>query len=531
MAQDVLDVAIIGGGVSGVWSGWRLTGEWAGAGRKQRVAVFEASDRIGGRLLSVQLPGLPGVMCELGGMRYMSTQPLVKWLVEDQLGLTPEDAPVAEPHNLAYLRGRRLRQSDLTNPDLVPYDLSPTEKGVSPDALLQNAVAQIVPAIKDPGVDLRKALQDAVYDDRPVYQQGFWNLLARTMSAEAYRFSEEAGGYDTALLNWNGVDTILLNFDFAHGVTFHRIKEGYQEVPLGLARRFEEQGGELRLNVRARSVDSVVLADGTTGVRIELDDTTAGTNSTVFARAAILAMPRRSLELLDPAGAVLGDSRFQDLLTTVTPIPLFKAFVAYHEAWWENVGVSTGRSVTDLPLRQVYYWAPPEPGGNSVLLATYDDTLNVAFWQGLARDPERYGLTLDHLPAQRRAEIEGAAGDSRWEDHRATVRLTLEVHRQLLEMHGVPDAPAPYAAMYRDWSEDPYGGGVNFWNIGAKSWEVIPQMVAPVGDVPVFVCGEAYSGAQGWVEGALQTAELVLTSHLGLDPVPAMLPLTAAGHR
>lgn len=529
MAQDVLDVAIIGGGVSGIWSGWRLTGEWAGAGRKQRVAVFEASGHIGGRLLSVQLPGLPGVACELGGMRYMSTQPLVKWLVEDELGLTPIDAPVAEPQNLAYLRGRRLRQRDLTNPDLVPYHLGPTEQGVSPDALLQNAVAQIVPAIKDPGVDLRKAVQDAVYDGRPVYQQGFWNLLARTMSAEAYRFSEEAGGYDTVVLNWNGADTILLNFDFAPGVTFHRIKEGYQEVPAGLARRFTEQGGELHLGVRARSVDSVVLEDGTTGVRIELDDTAAGTGSTVFARAAILAMPRRSLELLEPTGAVLGDPRFRDLLTTVTPIPLFKAFIAYHEAWWENVGVSSGRSVTDLPLRQVYYWAPPEPGGNSVLLATYNDTLNVAFWQGLARDPERYGLHLGHLPAARRAEIAADPGDSCWAAHRAPAALAHEVHRQLVEMHGVPDAPAPYAAMYHDWSADPYGGGVNLWNIGAKSWEVIPQMAAPVDGVPVFVCGEAYSGAQGWVEGALQTAELVLTGHLGLDPVPAVLPPTESG--
>lgn len=523
MAQDVLDVAIIGGGVSGVWSGWRLTGEWAGTGRKQRVAVFEASDRIGGRLLSVQLPGLPGVACELGGMRYMSTQPLVTWLVEDELGLTRIDAPVAEPGNLAYLRGHRLRLRDLTDPDLVPYRLSQTEQGIGPEALLQHAVARIVPAINDPGVDLRKAVRDAVYDGRPVYQQGFWNLLARTMSAEAYRFAEEAGGYDTVVLNWNGADTILLNFDFTPDVTFHRIKEGYQEVPLGLARRFEEQGGELQLGVHARSVDSVVLDDGTTGVRIKVRDATSGTVRMVLARAAILAMPRRSLELLEPTGTVLGDARFQNLLTAVTPIPLFKAFAAYHEAWWERAGVSSGRSVTDLPLRQVYYWAPPEPGGNSVLLATYDDTLNVAFWQGLAHDPQRYDLHLAHLPAARRAEIAAAPGDSRWAAHRAPAALAREAHRQLVEMHGIADAPAPYAAMYHDWSADPYGGGVNLWNIGAKSWEVIPRMVAPVDGVPVFVCGEAYSGAQGWVEGALETAELVLTGHLGLDPVPAKL--------
>ena len=34
---------------------------------------------------------------------------------------------------------------------------------------------------------------------------------------------------------------------------------------------------------------------------------------------------------------------------------------------------------------------------------------------------------------------------------------------------------------------------------------------------PVFICGEAYSHGQGWVEGALATAEGVLQKHLGIE--------------
>ena len=69
MAARELDVAIVGAGVSGVWSGWRPTGETAGDARRPRVGVFELSDRVGARLPSVRLPGLPDVACELGGMR------------------------------------------------------------------------------------------------------------------------------------------------------------------------------------------------------------------------------------------------------------------------------------------------------------------------------------------------------------------------------------------------------------------------------------------------------------------------------
>jgi monoamine oxidase len=71
-----------------------------------------------------------------------------------------------------------------------------------------------------------------------------------------------------------------------------------------------------------------------------------------------------------------------------------------------------------------------------------------------------------------------------------------------------------------DWSIDPYGGGVHFWNRGYKSWEVLHRITQPVHDFPCYICGEAYSTNQTWVEGALQTAEIVLQKHLGL-PEPA----------
>ena len=62
--------------------------------------------------------------------------------------------------------------------------------------------------------------------------------------------------------------------------------------------------------------------------------------------------------------------------------------------------------------------------------------------------------------------------------------------------------------------------GSNWWNIGVKSWEVIPAISRPRADLEVYICGEAYSDGQGWVEGALQTAEIVLQKHFGL-PAPA----------
>jgi hypothetical protein len=189
--------------------------------------------------------------------------------------------------------------------------------------------------------------------------------------------------------------------------------------------------------------------------------------------------------------------------------------------------VSTGRSLTDMPIRQCYYWGvePRSPimDGNSCLLASYDDDLSVTFWAGLRKKEE--GTPL--WQAKKHFTEECAPSDD-WHDYKAPQAMVEEAHRQIAQMHGVTYAPEPYDAAYRDWAEDPYGGGVNFWQIHAKSWEVIPAIVKPRADVPVYICGEAYSREQGWVEGALQTAEIMLQTHFNLPKPPPMPGPTTA---
>ena len=533
--DEILDVAVVGGGVSGVYSAWRLmtcdpfrsrpVREMAAAraNGKLRITLFEGSDRIGGRLLSVTPPGMPHVRCELGGMRYMSSQQLVRSLVENELKLKTHPMPVAEPENIAYLRGRRLRLRDLTDSDKVPYNVDWCERGKGPDDLIAFGIDQVIPGVTAlRGKELWNLLKSFEFQGRHVYDHGFWNLLAQSISREAYQFAKQAGGYDTTALNWNAADTIVLNFDFTPDVTFNGFQDGFEQVPLTLCDRFERAGGTVKLGWWLRSFDTAPLPDGRDGVKLVFHDANDDVERIVHARALILAMPRRSLELLDQTGAVLGpeNEEVHALIRSVTPIPLFKAFVCYHHPWWEVVGVRQGRSVTDLPIRQCYYWAvegrqegADKKNQNAVLLATYDDTLNVDFWAGLRdtrREPPFAPLPNPYAEAE--------PGSPDWHDYRAPATMVQEVQRQLAEMHGLRFVPEPYAAVYRDWGEDPYGGGVNFWNIHAKSWEVIPRIARPKPHLPIYVCGEAYSNGQGWVEGALETAELVLRDHFRLPP-------------
>ncbi len=524
-AGEILDVAIVGAGVSGVYSGWRMLRDGhapsAGGGRP-KITVFEGSERIGGRLLSLTPPGMPNTRCELGGMRYMSRHVLVSWLVQS-FGLPTEPMPVGDPANIAYLRGQQLRLSDLNTPDALPYHFRSVEKRVVENpagALLMFALQQIVPNCLTITYDqLLEEMQTATFGGAPLHEQGFWNVMARILSPDAYWFVRDTGGYDCLVSNWSAADAIpFILADFGQGVSYSRFPNGYAELPQRLAEDFEAAGGKVQLSAWLRSFNTGALPDASSGVVLKFAD-----GSTVYARNLVLAMPRRSLELLEPTGAVL-DPKHDDiraLIESVEPIPLFKIFLCYEYPWWKCVGVSTGRSITDLPIRQCYYWGvePKSPimDGNSCLLASYDDDLSVTFWAGLREKTARTKLWEPRLSFAGEQK-----GSDDWSRHRAPHAMVEEAHRQVVQMHGVSYAPAPYDAAYRDWVEDPYGGGVNFWRIHAKSWEVIPAIVKPRAGVPVYICGEAYSHEQGWVEGALQTAEIMLQKHFKLAPPPPM---------
>ena len=83
--------------------------------------------------------------------------------------------------------------------------------------------------------------------------------------------------------------------------------------------------------------------------------------------------------------------------------------------------------------------------------------------------------------------------------------------------------PVPSTPFVKDWSEDPFGGGWHFWRPGVKVWETLPRVRQPVPSLPVHICGESYTNQQGWVEGALTSAEHVVQEYFKLQR-PSWLP-------
>ena len=561
-ASPHYDIAIVGGGISGVYTGYRLLSAdlsaspqlkaWAGSTGKLKVGLFEGSERIGGRILSAQPPGMPHVTCELGGMRYMSSQPLIRGLVENELKITSRKQVVIDDKNLAYLRGHHLSIAQLCDPNALPYNLLDEEKAwIGPKntaaSLMSWSIAKLLPQVNTlTGTALHQYLQTAEIDGTPLYQHGFWNLLARGMSFEAYSLARAAVGYDCLGVNANAVDLILEFFDFTPDVEYFLMDGGYETVPWGLQKRYTDGGGELKTGTWLSRFEAATLDDGTTGACLHFRDGTS-----VTARAVVLAMPKRSLQLLQTDGPVLGPqapAHVGQLINAVQGFPFDKLFIVYPEPWWEKLGLSAGRSLTDLPIRQCYYWAVEgkqqgaDPKNTNSTLMAYSDMTGAEFWGGLRGmplgpdDARTGGLTTGRhraaavgtarkLFARQAVPFQAARAatthsDSRlrhnWDTHKAPHAMVVEMHRQLKLMHNVKDIPDPIDAAYMDWTDDPFGGGVHLWNSGHKSWEVLDRMTQPVADFPCYVCGEAYSTNQTWAEGALQTAECILQKRFRL---------------
>lgn len=538
-----LDVAVIGGGVAGAYCAWRLQSEF---GDRLRIQLFEYSDRIGGRLYSVSLPGMPHVKGELGGMRYIPDQHVLVARLVEHLGLQTKDFPMgAAPPigancNLFYLRGKHLRLHELADPGKVPYNLAWSERGMGPTNLQVQVMNNLCPGFGN--LSLCDQMKVRVFG-KPIWQFGFWDLMFRVLSNEGYQFMRDAGGYDANVANANAV-TQLPATEYSDTTQFLTLRDGYDELPKTLAYRFDREvpggipaGHRVQFNARLEEITS-----GTGEYRYNLRFRRTATRSAqtrntddgfhVRAKKIVLALPRRSLELIK--SDLFQDHWLKRNLPSVLIQSAFKLLMAYEYPWWRALGLVSGRSVTDLPIRQVYYFGTEGeqpnglPFGNSLLMASYNDISTVPFWKGLEEGPPYQGYAPACLDNPKGRVIPVT-------EYPATEEMVAVASRQIAAVHALPEIPLPYSAVYHTWNEDPYGGGWHEWKAGYRIDKIMWQMRKPIDDQDVFIVGEAYSFDQGWVKGSLDTAESMLQEFFSLqapvwlDPKYALMPTPPSG--
>lgn len=583
-------VAIVGGGVSGLYAAWRLT-----ANRRTDVRLYEADWRLGGRLLSVSVPGLPVDLgqAELGAMRFHDGQALLTRTVRE-LGLKHDRFDVQ--FGTMFLRGRNLNANGLQLTQRAaaetalssPYLLEPREFGKSPADLIKQAIDDalehvrlLLPAraggVPDAEMQSAERIERAFYGRRAeilsdqdwalvqrtgvltvphegrmlskeLWNLGFWNTIAHFMSSEAFLYVHDAIGYESVIENWNAAEAIPWFLrDLAQGIQYRRIVGGFESLASSLEREvsnkvgkgwvrrghklvsINKQGEEYELQFELQESELEPL-----GAHADLDRQSMAAPRVVTERfrTVILALPKSCLADVTFDGFDYGEGRqFRRDCRSVTDHRLFKLFLLYEEPWWEAFlgrGVTRAeivRSITDLPIRQVYYFHPDparytggvnKPGVRRswyLIMASYSDARYVDYWHAPVEDEVRYqNPDIEHkLSPSEREEFRKLS------DWFASESVIWKAHRQLKLMHrqlgaGGEAIPAPFIGLVKEWP-----AGWHTWDAHYTPWEVRDRLIRPFGREHLYICGEAFSAEQGWVEGALRSTEAVLFS-LGLDP-------------
>ena len=556
----VIDVAIVGAGVSGLYSGWRLrAGDFADSTTlpaRPVTHVFELSDRLGGRLLTAFLDGMPHVRCELGGMRYIKATPTADNPLPGQqmvdrlgakLGLTSIPFPMGDGNTLYYLRRNRCRVKDIQAGFPLPYRLEAWEQRLTDDELFTRIINDV---FKRAGEDQPRnrtewnALKSRLtFDGRPAYALGFWNVLSSYLCSEGYSYLQDVNGYDSNTMNWNAAEAMQAQLgDFGADTTYCTFQEGFDGLAHGTAQLFCAAGGKIWAD-NGLVTFSREARDGESWLKLQFFNKAQSRYWNVYARKLILAMPRRSLELLDQTNFFFNDrgrprdERIAPYIQSAIIQPAFKLYLGYERPWWREFtpSFSSGRTITDMPTRQVFYFGTEgeQPGGepgntNSLLMASYTDEWASDFWRPLEADkpwfPHGQALALRQAVMASSA-ARRATGFTPTDAPRLLVEQS---QKQIREIHGNQVAiPDPYVSAFYDWGQDPYGGGYHAWAGGYQvppPWIVAKRMRRPLEDAPVHICGEAYSDQQAWVEGALCTAELMLQEHFGMKHPTDWLP-------
>ncbi|MFS6827145.1 flavin monoamine oxidase family protein [Cyanobium sp. ATX-6F1] len=499
------DVAIIGGGVAGNYTAWRLIKDQP----ELNIVVIEQSARLGGRLYSEHVSGIESVQVEHGGMRFSRNHKLLGHLV-DYLGLpTRPFKSVLANNNPIFIRGHHTSLDKIKAGDKVPYRI-PAELGT-------NNPGEIVPAsillfLSKQGMrpsqsrGIIDCLEEASFNGKSFKELSFKELLENVCSPEVLAYYNDVHGYWVDTHADVSARELLLGFlPFVSDSDTITISTGMQSLPSKLAELASQHGCKYRTSSRLRSIRR-------SSEQFELAVTSDHSNETIVAKRVVLALPPNRIRKIEGLAELA--PRLKDRLNSVVEILAVKTHFVYNSCWWRSSQITEGEARTDLPMRQCLYMGSDQSINNptneltsstdsaepSVLLASYTDSDASDYWRNTADKSSTC------------AGVHGPTDPSL----QCSESVIRELTSQLETLHS-QSIKLPYWASMCDWKEQPSGVATHSWRSCYDSAKIIPLIRQPNPSLPLYICGEAFSQEQGWVNGALRSAEAMLRSCFNLQ--------------
>jgi monoamine oxidase len=468
-------------------------------------------------------------------------------------------------NNKLYFRGVPFKQSEAKSTWPQLYNLTDQEIALSPSEIINSVYNQILAANPDftakyPTAEDRKG-PDYWQDFRIACQWegvimkdwSLWNLFADMgYSNEAITMVYQSSGFNgTFLSQMNGGVAYQLLKEFPADPQFRTLSEGFSTLPNALAAQIGKNSIFLNTTVTRMNQsgeEGYVLDYTISNGRDEQEK-----KGQIHGAKVILALPRLALETLfirSNTFNALDKSKSDTLwntLQTATNQPLLKINLYYPKAWWssetlvEKGAIEFGPNFADLPVGSIYPFYAVDDALAAALeyqqymsehnqsipeaiqkkideinrrksqkpaaLTIYCDYMNINYWLALQKNGPLFTSDMQEQENNRENQVVFAASQK-------VVEKATEFFRKVFNVTYIPE---PVLTSARIWAgstvidteaSERFGYGVHQWALHAEDDKTQELLREPLPNV--YTCNEAYSDYQGWVEGSLRSANLML---------------------
>ena len=446
---------IVGSGISGLYIAYNLNKNLP----NKKICIIEASQYIGGRLHSIKYDN---IIVDGGGARFNTKQHRVVSLVKE-LNLTNKLYPITNTINYKAINPKYdnvLEKIFPTIDKFINYLQKIIKKyNISDEELIDMTILDSV------DYDLGKNKKIKIEKKYKTISEKYPTI--KQYLIDIYPYYSELG-----ILNALEAINLFTN-EFSDKMKYYCINGGMEQLAeliynklkkvknITIFKEYSLESINKKHNHNHNNTNNSIYYE------LKCDN-----NKVLKTEHLILAIPKNKLLLID---YLKNNKDLYKNLNSIQNEPLYRIYARYPlnketgKVWFDKMQ----KISTNLPIKYII----PINYKKGVIMISYTDSNFANFWT--------------------KEVING------------TFETTL--NKQLKQLF--PDITIPKAKWYKhcNWTS-----GAGYWKKGYDRKKIIKNIIQPIDNEKLYICGENYSSHQAWVEGALETSNYVLDK-LGIN--------------
>ena len=350
-ATNIYDLVIIGGGISGLYTLYKLSKSFS----HLKILLLESGQRYGGRIYSYkETIDKQEYVMDLGAGRLGYHHKLITSLI-NELGLKTKIIPI--PNTKTYIEvaaNNKVRNKTSTKDYIM-------------DKLTQFFFSPLVSK-------LGKTTKQSYY---------LYEFLTKYVSASFSRKVEDVFEYSSDLNELNAYDAIeYFKYDYNKSSDFFTLNGGLEQIIERLLQAIKKTRAYKSHNIRLQNlsnVENITYKKNDTSDLFEISvanyNSQESSPDTLYSKYVICAIPKKSLTQLTIFKPLLSE------LNSINSINLLRIYEIYDKeqdsgsVWFKNIE----KTITNTNVQFVI----PVSSDNGLIMSSYSDCANARYWNNL----------------------------------------------------------------------------------------------------------------------------------------------------